>query len=384
MRIPDWLRDIRDPAVSEKNFIPIYKPVFSGNEKRYLEACIDQQWISAKGPFVGQFEEAFAGYCGTPYAVACSSGTAALELSLRALGIGRGDEVIVPVLTMASSAFAVTYTGAKPVFAESDPDTGSLDPSAIETVITGRTRAILAVHLYGNPADLDALSQIARRHNLHLIQDAAEAIGSTYHGKQPATYTDLCAYSLYANKIITSGQGGILTTRSKELYTKIKRLNNYAFSKRRHFWHTAVGFTYKLSNLQAAVALAQMERIQSLVGEKQRVSQTYAEFLSPCLHHIAPLPVTAGAGSNYWMVAYRLSSNNQAIGLRRHLATHGIETRSFFIPLHLQIPYRRQGQGDFPIACALAQSGILFPSGPGLSKSTIERVTTYIREYFAA
>jgi perosamine synthetase len=382
--IPKWINVIKNPQLFGEKIYPIYAPIFLGKEKQYLTECIDGSWISPKGNFVNKFEDAYANITQSKYAIGCASGTAALRLSLIALNIGPGDEVIVPSMTMISTAFVVSYVGAKPVFIDSQPDTGNLDVSLIESLITPKTKAIIPVHLYGNPCQIDLVNQIAKKHHLDVVEDAAEAIGSEFDGKKIGSISILSAFSAYVNKIVTTGQGGMITTNSEKLYKFIKKYNNYYFSDTRHFWHEKIGYNFKLSNLQAAVGLAQIEKFDDLLAKKVQISIWYNKLLQEIKSDLVPLAKTAKSKSNEWMVAYLLTDpKGHAQKLREYLAKNGIETRTFFIPLHLQPAYRDIHDGrKLPISENLCRRGLLLPSGPGLSINDITYIASKITAFF--
>ncbi|MDP3789898.1 MAG: DegT/DnrJ/EryC1/StrS family aminotransferase, partial [Candidatus Omnitrophota bacterium] len=240
--------------------IPVSEPLLKGNELKYLTKCIKSNWISSAGNYVERFEKKFSRCCEAGYGIACTSGTTALHLALTGFGIGRGDEVIIPTFTMIATANAVSYTGAKPVLVDSEPRTWNIDPAKIEEKITRRTKAIIAVHTYGHPAEMDRIRAIAKRYRLFVIEDAAEAHGAEYKGKRAGSIGDAACFSFYANKIITTGEGGMITTNNKKFAEFTGNLRDHAFSKERHFWHKYLGYNYRMTNLQAAVGLAQAER----------------------------------------------------------------------------------------------------------------------------
>lgn len=384
MITPNWIKQIKTPKVRASDRIPIYAPLILDQERTYVNECLTDTWLSSKGQFVTKFEHAFASYCHVPYAVACSSGTAALFLTLKLLQIKKGDEVIIPSYTMISTAFAVTYTGARPVFVDCLPDSGNIDPGQIEKNITPRTKIIIPVHVYGNPCDMNRIQQVAGKYNISVFEDAAEALGSTYRGKKIGSISNYSAFSLYVNKIVTTGEGGMITLTSASLYRKLKRLNNYYFSSKRHFWHEHIGYNMRMSNIQAAIGLGQIQHIEDTLTRKRVIAGWYAKLLRPLRERLAPLPINPDGESNYWHIAYRKTGRTVDImKLRNYLGENGIETRGFFIPLHLQPPYRRpEYAGKFPNAESLAQAGMLFPSGPTLSRSQVERICTEIIKFF--
>lgn len=384
MLIPEWIKKIYNPKIKGKNRIPIYSPVFGNNEKKYLVKCIETGWISSKGNYVALFEKNFANYCNSKYAVSCSSGTAALHLSLLASGINRNHEVILPAFTMISTALAVSYTGAKPVFVDCDIETGNIKVKDIKGKITEKTKAIIPVHIYGVPADIDKITEIAKDHSICVIEDAAEAIGSEYNNKKIGNLSSFSIFSLYVNKIVTTGQGGIITTSSKKYYDELKRLNNYYFSPYRHFWHEKIGYNYKMSNLQAAVGCAQMENIDIVLKNKKRIADIYRTQLISLDKYIGPLIIPQNIKSNYWHIAYRVKKEKyDVMKLRTFLGKNGIETRSFFIPLHLQPPYFiKKYQNQFPNSEILAKTGLLLPSSPSLNEKDVKRICRLIKLYF--
>jgi perosamine synthetase len=341
-----WVRELipgPDPVVrsaSGRPVIPVADTRLDGNEVEYVMQCVRAGWISSVGPFVGEFEEAFGRAVGCEHAVACANGTVALHLALASLGIGPGDEVIVPAFTMIAVANAVSYTGARPVLVDCEPDTWNLDPEQVEARIGPRTRAIVAVHTYGHPAEMAALRELADHHGLFLIEDAAEAHGATYRGRPVGSLGDVATFSFYANKIITTGEGGMVTTNDGRLAERARTLRDHAFSKERHFWHKHLGFNYRMTSMQAAVGLAQVERFAELVARRRANGRLYAERLQsvPGLR----LPVERpDATSVFWMFGLVVEDEFGCTRdeLRRRLASAGVETRTFFIPLHLQPIY---------------------------------------------
>lgn len=381
-----YIFQIKNPHVRGKRIIPIYSPVLQGNEKKYLNECIDSGWISPKGNFVLRFEKEFASFCNSKYAIACSSGTSGLYLTLLANKLKEGDEVIVPTFTMISTALAVSYLKAKPIFVDCRLDDGNIDTNLILKAVTKKTKAIIPVHIYGNPAEMDNINEIAKYCHLSVIEDAAEAIGAKYKKNIIGSISPLTVFSLYVNKIVTAGQGGMITTNSSKLCHYIKRLNNYFFSSTRHFWHQQIGYNFKLTNLQAAVGLSQLEKIDELLSKKSLISKWYRNYLDKISENFIPLKPQSNVSGNEWMTAYRLLANGKfsAIKLRSYLARNGIETRSFFIPLHLQPIYRKLNlHKNFPNSEQLIRSGVLLPSGPGLTQEDVKRICKHILSCFS-
>jgi perosamine synthetase len=355
---------------------------FVGNERDYLNRCIDSNWISSKGQFVSEFEKAFARHAGCEFAVACANGTAALHLVLAALGIGRDDEVIIPAFTMIATANAVRYTGATVKLVDSEPKYLNIDVDLTEAAITPRTKAIIAVHTYGHPARMQRLQKIARERHLYLIEDAAEAHGAEILGQRVGSFGLAGTFSFYANKIISTGEGGMVTTNDRKFADLVRRLCHHAFHPERHFWHEYVGFNYRMGNLQAAVGLAQTERFDEVVTARRRVRAWYDERL----RSIPGLQIPAeakGCKSVFWMYTVRTSSTFGCIShkLRTQLAQRGIETRSFFVPMHLQPIYFNQFRGQrFPVAEAICKSGFYLPTHENLEERDVEWIVQQIKD----
>lgn len=346
-----------------------------------MTKCIRTGWVSSLGKYIDEFEEKFSRYCGVSYGVSSNSGTSALHLALASLGIGKNDEVIIPAFTMISTANAVSYQGAKPVLVDSQRDTFNIDPTKIEEKITQKTRAIIAVHIYGHPADMDEILKISKKHGLYVIEDAAEAHGAEYKGRRVGGLGDVGCFSFYGNKIITTGEGGMVITNNRKIKERLIYLRDLAFSKDRHFWHCHLGFNYRMSNLQAAVGLAQLERIEELIRIKRRNAKIYHALLKD-INGIT-LPIEESYARNvYWMYAI-LIEDDFGISrdkLRQRLAQKGIETRNFFIPIHLQPIYSKICKGHFPIAEEICKRGLYLPSAPNLKKDEIEFIAKSIKE----
>jgi perosamine synthetase len=359
-------------------FLPVYEPLLTGNELEYVSDCIQSGWISSLGKYIGEFENLFARFCGTRHAVAVSNGTAALHLALAALGIGLGDEVIIPTLTFVATANAVHYTGATPVFVDSELSTWNMDPASIAAAVTRHTKAIIPVHLYGHPVDMQPVLDLAERHGIDIIEDAAEAHGAEYRGKRVGSLGRINAFSFYGNKIITTGEGGILTTDDDALADKTRFLRDHAMSPVKRYWHTEVGYNYRITNLQAAVGVAQMERIDEFIERKRWIAQTYNEGLRGVPGVVLP-PEAAWAKSVYWMYSVLFTDEfpipRDEVGVR--LKQQGIDSRRFFYPIHVMPPY--QAEINLPNAVYLSQHGMNLPSAATLTEEDIQRVTAAIR-----
>ena len=361
------------------DFIPVYEPWLGGHEEAYVLDAVRTGWISSLGKYVERFERDFAAYCGAAHGVSVSNGTTALHLALHALGIGAGDEVIVPALTFVASANAVTYTGARPVFADVNPRTWCLEPSAVAALITPQTRAIMPVHLYGNPAAMTELLELARDHDLLVIEDAAEAHGALVNGQRVGSLGTMGTFSFYANKIITTGEGGMITTNDDALAARCRMLRDHAMPPDQRYWHNEVGFNYRMTNLQAAVGVAQLEQIDGFVARKRAIAARYRAQLSdlPGLQ----LPVEAAGCTNvYWMMsalvtaAAPLSRDALILALR----ARGIDSRPFFHPLDTLPPYRRAS--PCPVAVDLSARGLNLPSSPKLTDAQVDYVCAMLQE----
>jgi perosamine synthetase len=266
--------------MNEPGFIPVAAPVLGGNEKTYVLDCLDSTWISSSGKYLDRFEAAFAEFCGVSDAIACSNGTTALHLALLGLDLGPGDEVIVPTLTFVATANAVTYCGARPVFVDVDPETWTIDPATVEAKITPRTKGIIVVHLFGHPADMDAIGAIARRHGLFVLEDAAQAHGAEYRGRRTGSLSELATFSFFGNKIVTTGEGGMVTTSDRSLATRMRMLRTHGMDPSRRYWHPVIGYNYRMTNMAAAIGLAQLERVQWQLDRRHELAAWYREELA--------------------------------------------------------------------------------------------------------
>ena len=360
--------------------IPLYKPDLSGNEKEYVRQCMDTGWISSKGEFVARFEEAFGAYLGIPHCASICNGTAALQTALGALGIGAGDEVIVPTLTYVASANAVRAVGAVPVFVDSLSGSWQMDPDDVERKVSERTRAVLAVHLYGGVCEMDRLLGLARDRHLLLIEDCAEAFGSKYKGAYAGTFGDIAAFSFYGNKTISTGEGGMVATASAELHEKVWAYKSQGVSPEREYWHESVGFNFRITNLCAAIGLAQIERAAALLERKRQIATWYRDHLRGLPVEMQPEP--ADVHNTYWLVSV-LCQKSEFVGpLRGALAEQGVETRSVFPPLHT-MPIYGSGRQSFPRAEDIAARGISLPSWPGLEEKDVALIGDVIRRFYA-
>jgi perosamine synthetase len=373
--------EVVDLAVFDQRMhLPIAGPLLGERELLYVTECVLTGWVSSAGKFVTRFEQMFEEFCGCRYAIATSSGTTALHLALLSHGIGPGDEVIVPTLTFIATANAVTYTGARPVFLDSEITTWNIDPDKIEEAITPRTKAIIPVHLYGHPADMDRILNIAAKHGLVVIEDAAEAHGATYKGRKVGGIGDLGVFSFYGNKIITTGEGGMVVTNDAKLAEKIKILRDHGMSKNRRYWHPVLGYNYRLTNIQAAIGVAQMENIDNILAAKRTIANTYKRLLRGVTGISLP-PSAPWAGNVFWL--YSILIDEQVCNVDRNiiienLSKNGIETRPLFPPIHTQ-PIYNTGQ-SLPVSEMLFQKGLCLPSSANLHEDEIIRTVNIIKE----
>jgi perosamine synthetase len=379
---PEPVLQMPDRALpgAPQRILPVAETLLAGNEGKYLAECVNSNWISSAGRFVGEFEARFSAAVGCSHGVACASGTAALHLALATLGVGPGDEVIVPAFAMIAVANAVTYCGARPVFVDSEPDTGNLDVTQIEAAIGPSTRALIVVHTYGHAAEMEALLEIARRRGIAVVEDAAEAHGGRYRGQPVGSFGDLATFSFYGNKIISTGEGGMVTTRNGALAAVARRLRDHAFSTDRHFWHKYLGYNYRMTNLQAAVGLAQTERMEELVAARKRTAAEYSLRLSRVPGLLLP-GQREHVENVYWMYAMQVRDEFGCSRdeLRRRLAAQGIETRTFFVPIHLQpIYFEAHREESYPVAEELCRVGLYLPSAPTLTVAEIAWVSTQV------
>lgn len=355
--------------------IPLHTPMIPPAAWAYLQECLESTWVSPKGRHTALFEERFAAYLGVRHALAVQSGTAALHLALAALGVGPGDEVILPALTYIATANAVAYVGATPVFVDAEPLAGTIDPALVAALVTPHTRAIIAVHTHGHPADMAALQALAARHGLALVEDAAAALGAQFDGQPVGTIGDVGCFSFYANKLITTGNGGMLVTNRPDLATRAAYLANQAHDAPGAYTHGAIGFNYRLSALQAALGLAQLEQIDDLLACKRALAGRYAELLAavPGLEPPITLP---GSAPSYGVYTVRLSADYplSADALRHALIEQGIETRPHFTPLPDLPPYQASRSSPLPVARALRRTSVSLPFSTGLSAAAIATV----------
>lgn len=369
-------------------FIPVCEPLLGGNELKYITEAVETGWISSSGKYVTQFEEAFAKYCGVKYGVAVCNGTVAIHLALAALGIGKGDEVIIPSFTMIATAFAVCYTGAVPVFVDADKETFNIDVNKIEEKITPRTKAIIPVHIFGNPCDMDAITSIAKKHNLYIIEDAAEAHGAEFNGKKAGSFSDIASFSFFANKNLTTGEGGMVVTDSEENYKKCRYFKNMCFpvDAPRVYSHEDIGFNYRMSNLHAAIGLAQTEKADEYRDMRIKNAKLYMEKLSGCPGIIFQKDQANGLNV-HWMntiVINPLEYGHTKDELVAHLKENGIDTRLLFVSMHRQKSLKDFGcdcSGEYPVTDWLTENGCYLPSASSLTEKQIDYICSIIKDF---
>jgi perosamine synthetase len=357
--------------------IPVYQPELNGNEKLYVNECLDTTWISSKGRFINEFESKFADFVGVNYAASVSNGTVALHLAMIALGIGPGDEVIVPSLTYISSVNAIVYVGATPIFIDSLPDTWQMDPDDLKRKISVRTKAVMAVHLYGHPCEIELVNEICKTNGLFLIEDCAEALGSKYGNRHVGTYGDISTFSFYGNKTITTGEGGMVVTNDETLFDRSVHFKGQGLAKHRQYWHDVIGYNYRMTNICAAIGLAQLERIDGFLKRKRDIAKFYEQnIINPKIdfHY-----EKSGVTHSYWMCSILTPNSNLREELRENLALEGIETRPLFYPVHT-MPMYSQKYLKIPVAESLGWRGINLPSYPGLSNEDLGLICGIINQ----
>jgi perosamine synthetase len=366
--------------------IPVCEPFLNGNELKYVKEAITSTWISSSGKYVSELEKEFPKYIGVDYATLTTSGTTALHLALRAIGIGEGDEVIIPSFTMIACAFSVCFCGAKPVFVDCDRETWNMNTDLIEEKVTSKTKAIMAVHIYGHPCDMDPIRKIAQKHNLLIIEDAAEALGSIYKERKCGSLGDISCFSFFANKMITSGEGGIVVTNNKSFSDNCRYFKNLCFplDKPRVFLHDDIGFNYRMTNVHAAIALAQLEKVDTYINLRREHAKLYNERLSDIAGLTLPCE-KEWALNSYWMFSILVE---EEFGLSRDklmqkLKEKGIGTRPFFTGMHRQKSLNDYGcdcSGDYPVTDEISEKGLYLPSASGLKGEQIDYICDTIKE----
>lgn len=363
----------------DRKRIPVAEPELGKEELKNATQAVRSGWISSKGEYIGAFEKAFARFIGTRYAVAMANGTVALHAALVALNIGKGDEVIVPDLTYIATANAVAYTGATPVFAGVDIKTWCIDGTSVESLITKRTKAIIPVHLYGHPADMRQIMQLAKRHNLFVVEDAAEAHGAEYRGKKVGSIGDMGVFSFFGNKIITTGEGGMVVTNNRKLYTKLAILKNQGMDPKRRYWHPTIGFNYRMTNIQAAIGLAQVAKAGQFIAKKKKIFEWYKKHLKG-VGSISLNPETSMVKNVFWMICLVFDRPKEKDAVARALEKNGIETRPFFYPVTTFPMHKKasHAQGNRNAAW-LSARGLNLPSSTKMREKDVRIICEVIR-----
>jgi len=362
--------------------IPIYQPTLDQNVRSNVLDCIDSGWISSKGKYIEEFENDFSSYLGINYSASVNNGTTALHLALCALEICEGDEVIVPTFTYIASVNAISYVGAHPVFIDSDVLSWNIDISKIEEKITKKTRAIIVVHMYGNPCNMDEILDIANKYNIYVIEDVAEAFGSKFNNIYLGGFGDVATFSFFGNKTITTGEGGMVSSNNKNIIDRVQLLKNQAVSSDKEYWHDEVGYNYRMTNIAASIGVAQLKSAQETLYRKEKINEWYYDLLKG-------LPINfqytdSQSINSYWMVSILLNTNKDRDGLRHTLSKNSIETRPFFYPAHTMPMYINLSCSNekFPVAKKLSQCGLNLPSYPDLSFESVSAISSVIRSYF--
>ncbi len=373
-----------------RKMIPVMEPDLSQLEEDYLLESMRSGWISSIGTFIGKFEEGFADFCDVSYAVSVSNGTCALHLALAAAGVGPGDEVIIPSLTFIATAAAVRHSGATPVFADCEKDIGTIAPAAVANAVTNKTKAVICVHLYGHPVDMDQIQAIVSDTGVIVIEDAAEAHGALYKDRRIGSLGNLATFSFYGNKIMTTGEGGMVTTNCPNLHQKLRLLRDHAMDPNRRYWHTEVGFNFRLTNLQAAIGCAQLERAQEIRAAKDRVFSQYETKLSQ-RNELTINPSRPWAAPSPWLVCIVQNTSSSEVSakvVQDQLRLHSVDSRPYFIPIHHMPPYQdfkvvdQEGRPGAPISESLSLRGLNLPSSTKLESADIDRITELLCDIF--
>jgi len=368
-----------------QRFIPVATPTLAGNEKTYVMDCLESTWISSRGEYIERFETAFADFCGVEHAVSCSNGTTALHLALLALGVGSGDEVIVPTLTFVATANAVTYCGGRPVFVDAEPETWNINPALIEAKITPRTKGIIVVHLYGHPVDMDPIMSIARRRGLFVLEDAAEAHGATYKEKTVGSIGEIATFSFFPNKVFTTGEGGMVVTNDESMARNVHLLKEQGMDPDRLYWHAVIGYNYRMTNIAAAIGLAQIEKANWHLQRRREVATCYREQLQD-VPELLLQAEKKWARHVYQFFTIVLSDEIALIREQviAHLQSRGIEGRPVVYPLHTLPPYFDPSQkDDFPVAERIASRGINLPTSTELTREEVRYMCDSLLECVA-
>lgn len=354
-----------------KKTIPVSEPTLAGNEEKYVLDCLRTNWISSVGPYVEKFEKAFASFCGTKYAIGLINGTAALHTALLGLGVGPGDEVIVPTFTFVASVNAISYCQAKPIFVDCEPDTWNMDVRQVENRISPKTKGIIVVHIFGHPVEMEPVLSLAKKYNLFVLEDAAEAHGAKYKGRRVGAFGEAAAFSFYGNKIITTGEGGMITTDNDALAAKMRIIKGQGMDTKRRYWHPVIGYNYRITNIQAAIGLAQLERIEGLIAIHRKNALTYHHLLEKDSRLTLPVE-RPWAEHVYWVYGILVDNAHKRDIIMQALEEKGIGTRPFFYPAHI-MPAHKENI-SLPVAQDISARGIILPSSANLTEEDIRYV----------
>ena len=370
------------------DFIPVNEPSLNGNEKRYLEECIETSWISSEGPFVKQFENDFSARMNRSFGISVVNGSVALDIAVAALDIGPGDEVIIPTFTIISCAAAIVRAGAKPVLVDCDINTWNMDVNQVQQKISDRTKAIMVVHIYGLPVDLNPILDLAKKHNLYIIEDAAEVIGQTYYDKPCGSFGDISTFSFYPNKHITTGEGGMVLTNDPEIAEKCRAKRNLCFKREQRFLHDELGWNYRFSNIQAAIGVAQLEKLDSSIIRKREIGKRYLKNLKGINNIQIPVLETDYAENIFWVFGILLEDDKfeDAKAVMQALKNKNIGTRPFFWPMHEQPVFHKMGlfqNESYPNSEKIARQGFYIPSGLAITDDQIDIVSDTLIELFS-
>lgn len=354
---------------------PIYRPFIGEREKELVMDCMESTWISSRGKFVDLFESRLSEISGAKHAISMHNGTHPLHVACILSGVGHGDEVIIPSFSYVATGNAVAYCGAKAVFVDVDPRTWNIDPKKLEAKINRNTKAIIAVDIYGYPADYEKIKRICKKHKVKLIADSAESIGANYHGYNSGSFGELSTFSFFGNKTITTGEGGALLTNSDSFADRARQLKNQGNSNTQKYFHDVLGYNYRMTNIQAAIGVAQLERLEEILEKKRQIFLQYYEILA---EYVSFQPLVKEIRSSYWLVSFCLPSHVDRDKLEHYLMNKGIETRPFFSPMD-ELPYFEKGH--YPVARDISRRGICLPSYPQLHSSDIEYISFTIIEF---
>ncbi|MDD5331735.1 MAG: aminotransferase class I/II-fold pyridoxal phosphate-dependent enzyme [Candidatus Nanoarchaeia archaeon] len=372
------LKGFREYIKCPTKSIPVAEISLDGNELKYMNDCLNTNWISSAGEYIRRFEEEFAEFCDCKHGVAVNNGTSALQLALATIGIKEGDEVIIPSLTFIATANAVRYCNATPILVDSDKETWNMDPKKIEERITPKTKAIIPVHLYGNPCDMESIINLASKYGLYIIEDSAEAHGAEFMGRKAGSLSHISCFSFYGNKIITTGEGGMCLTNSEELAERMKYLRDHGMKKEKRYWHDEIGFNFRMTNMQAAIGLAQLEKIKELINRKIKNANHYNQNLKG-INGITLPPTTKNSKNVFWMYTILIEDDFPLSKeeLTRKLKEHGVDTRPAFYPLNQMPPYKTPE--SFPIAEEISRKGLTLPSSIKLTEEQINYICNIIK-----